>query len=112
MIKMYYVKSEYRSLYDNKFINNKASLPYWDGCGVDRGHIAGLEVEELSLLYKRSEDMVLKVEIIQNNGVVEFLFEKDCGKHGVFEPIDGYNLTPARLLQILGDRNDYTDEEL
>ena len=65
-----------------------------------------------SLLYKNPEDVITSVDIKQENGLVIFDFSADCGKHGTDEAIDGYKLTPERLLKILQDRDDYTDEEL
>ena len=67
----------------------------------------------MSLLYKSKELQTLKVSIEkQKDGKIQIDFEQDCGKHGTDEMIDGYILTPKRLLQILQDRDDYTDEEL
>ena len=67
----------------------------------------------MSLLYKPKDLQTLKVCIEkQKDGRVKIDFEKDCGKHGTDEMIDGYILTPERLLQILQDRNDFTDAEL
>ena len=43
---------------------------------------------------------------------VEFEFEADCGKFGTTENLDRYFLTPKRLLQILQDRDDYSEDEL
>ena len=89
-IKMYYVKSNYRSLYDNKFINNKASLPYWDGCGVDRDHIAGLEAtvkESLQVQSSPAKDkanelvdgyMNLRPIKLSDYSKIEYPFAKQC----------------------------------
>jgi len=67
----------------------------------------------MSLLYKPRELQTLKVSIEkQKDGRIQIEFEKDCGKHGTDEMIDGYILTPDRLLEILQDRNDFTDDEL
>jgi hypothetical protein len=66
----------------------------------------------MSILYKDEKDQTLSVEIIQKDGKIEMEFTKDCGKFGMDEGIDFYRLTPERLLQILQDREDYTDEEL
>lgn len=64
-------------------------------------------------LYKDPKDVVVSVEIFRKDkDIVEFMFIADCGKHGTHEIIDGYKLEPKRLLEILQDRNDYTDKEL
>ena len=89
-VKMYYVKSDYRGLYDNKFIGNKASLPYWDGCGVDRGHIAGLEAtvkESLQVQSNSAKDkaeelvdayMNLRPIKFSDYSKIEYPFAKQC----------------------------------
>ena len=64
----------------------------------------------MSLLYK--DKTKVSVEIKQIEGRVELNFSSDCGKFGTDEMLDGYKLTPERLLQILQDRNDYTEDEL
>ena len=46
------------------------------------------------------------------DGKIVIDFWADCGKFGTDEMLDGYVLTPERLLQILQDRDDYTDDEL
>ena len=64
-------------------------------------------------LYKQQKDVKYSVDIAeQENGELSFLFTADCGKYGTDEMIDGYILTPDRLLEILQDRNDFTDDEL
>ena len=54
----------------------------------------------------------LKVDIKQEKGKVQFIFESDCGKFGTDEMLDYYNLSPERLLQILQEREDYTEDEM
>lgn len=66
----------------------------------------------MSLLYKDKKDMTTFVDIENCNGVVDLLFSKDSGKFGTNETLDQYKLTPERLLQILQDRDDYSDDEL
>jgi hypothetical protein len=66
----------------------------------------------MSLLYKDKKDVEYKVIIKEIGGKVELEFEADCGKFGTTENLDRYFLTPERLLQILQDRDDYTDDEL
>ena len=68
--------------------------------------------ERVSLLYKPQKQQNTTVEIKQENGKVILDFYVDGGKHGTDEMLDGYKLTPARLLQILQDRKDYTETEL
>lgn len=66
----------------------------------------------MSLLYKpKSEQTVeLEFEILEDNKIV-LDFYSDCGKFGTQEPLAGFKLTPERLLQILNEREDLTDEE-
>lgn len=67
----------------------------------------------MSILYTPKDKQVLKIDIVKDfEGNIVMYFEKDIGKHGVDETIDAYKLTPERLLNILQDRDDYTDEEL
>ena len=66
----------------------------------------------MSLLYKDKKDQKLSVEIEMIDGKIQIEFSKDCGKFGTDEMIDGYLLSPERLLEILQDRDDFTDDEL
>lgn len=66
----------------------------------------------MSLLYKDPKDVKTTCEIKQEDGKIVIHFWSDGGKFGAYEMLDGYVLTPERLLQILQDRDDYTDEEL
>jgi hypothetical protein len=67
----------------------------------------------MSLLYKRPEDISTEVEFKQlENGKITLVFSADCGKFGAEELLDMYKLTPERLLQILQERVDITDEEI
>ena len=66
----------------------------------------------MSLLYKQKEEQTTTCEIKQKDGIIVIDFWADCGKFGTDEMLDGYVLTPERLLQILQDRDDYTDDEL
>ena len=66
----------------------------------------------MSLLYKDPKDVKTTCEIKQEDGKIVIDFWADCGKFGTDEMLDGYILTPERLLQILQDRDDYTDDEL
>jgi hypothetical protein len=67
---------------------------------------------EFNLLYKDPKDVKTTCEIKQEDGKIFIDFLADCGKFGADEMLDGYVLTPERLLQILQDRDDYTDDEL
>ena len=65
----------------------------------------------MSLLYKDKKDMTTFVEIENVNGVVKLEFSADGGKFGTDEMLDGYTLTPERLLEILQSSEIITDEE-
>jgi len=56
--------------------------------------------------------MTTFVEIENINGVVKLEFSSDCGKFGTDEFLDGYTLTPERLLEILQEHENYTEDEL
>lgn len=66
----------------------------------------------MSLLYKDPKDVKTTCNIYNKDGKVVINFWSDGGKFGADEMLDGYILTPDRLLQILQDRDDYTDDEL
>jgi len=66
----------------------------------------------MSLLYKNKKDITYKVRIKDIGDKIEFEFESDCGKFGASENLDRYFLTAKRLLQILQDRDDYSEDEL
>ena len=64
------------------------------------------------MLYTPKEKQTVEVEIkVLDDKRVVFDFYSDCGKFGTFEALAGFTLTPERLLQILQDREDITDEE-
>ena len=65
----------------------------------------------MSLLYKDSKDVTIGVCIALIEGKIVLDFSSDCGKFGTDEMLDGYTLTPKRLLEILQEREDITDEE-
>lgn len=66
----------------------------------------------MSLLYKPKEEQTISVETKKlSNGKLVLDFYSDCGKFGTDEMLAGYILTPERLLHILQDREDITDEE-
>ena len=66
----------------------------------------------MSLLYKPKEEQTTTCKIKQEDGKIILDFYFDCGKFGTDEMIDGYKLTPERLLHILQDRDDYSEDEL
>jgi hypothetical protein len=65
----------------------------------------------MSLLYKDSKDVTIAVSLALIEGKIVLDFSSDCGKFGTDEMLDGYTLTPERLLEILQEREDITDEE-
>ena len=67
----------------------------------------------MSTLYKPKEEQIVEVEIkVLDDKKVVFDFYSDCGKFGTFEALAGFKLTPERLLQILQEIENITDEEL
>jgi hypothetical protein len=66
----------------------------------------------MSLLYKDKKDMATFIEIENVNGVVKLEFSSGCGKFGTDEILDSYTLAPERILEILQEYENYTDEEL
>ena len=65
----------------------------------------------MSLLYKDPKDVITSVRITKKDKDIGFWFTADCGKHGTEEGLDEFTLTPERLLQILQEREDLTDDE-
>jgi len=65
----------------------------------------------MSLLYKPREEQTTSVNVVQSKDKISFSFSSDCGKFGTDEMLDSYTFTAKRLLQILQDREDITDEE-
>jgi hypothetical protein len=67
----------------------------------------------MSLLYKPREEQTTTFEVktFGNDTVIHIDFYRDCGKFGTDEALAGYILTADRLLQILHEREDITDEE-
>lgn len=68
----------------------------------------------MDLLYKPKEEQTVTFEVktFSNDTLIVIDFYSDCGKFGTEEALAGYTLTAARLLQILHEREDLTDEEL
>ena len=66
---------------------------------------------DMSLLYKDSKDVTVKVITTFKDGNLMVEFEADCGKFGTDEALDSYTLTPARLLDILQE-SAYREHEM
>ena len=68
----------------------------------------------MSLLYKPIEKQTTTFEVktFSNDTLIVIDFYRDCGKFGMEESLAGFTLTADRLLQILQEREDITDEEL
>jgi aspartyl/asparaginyl-tRNA synthetase len=68
----------------------------------------------MSLLYKPKEEQTTTFEVktFSNDTLIVIDFYRDCGKFGTEESLAGFTLTADRLLQILQERDDITDEEL
>ncbi len=64
----------------------------------------------MDILYKDKNDVKISVEIVQNNGIIEFEFYSDCGKFGTDESLAGYRFNVERLLQIFAGTNVQDDE--
>lgn len=65
----------------------------------------------MSLIYKDKKDITTSVEVKLEDGKIGLEFYADCGKFGTDEQLDSYYLTPERLLEILQERDDITDNE-
>lgn len=69
--------------------------------------------EPKSLLYKPKEEQTISLNVKQlPYKKIELLFQSDGGKFGTHEMLAEYKLTPKRLLQILQDRDDYSEDEI
>ncbi|WP_394749522.1 hypothetical protein [Spongiimicrobium salis] len=64
------------------------------------------------MMYTSKEDQKVSVNIQDREGKIELVFSSNCGKFGTDEILDQYTLKPERLLQILQDRDDYSEGEL
>ena len=65
------------------------------------------------MLYKPKEKQTVEVQLtVHKDKTISLDFSSDCGKFGTDEMLSGYRLTAKRLMQILHDRDDYTDNEL
>ena len=63
-------------------------------------------------LYKNKEDVITTVVIKREEGKIGLEFSADCGTFGADEMLDGYTLTPERLLEVLQEYDNYLDNEL
>ena len=66
----------------------------------------------MSLLYKKPKDVTISLQVNMSKGRIRLDFSSNCGKHETEEMLAGYNLEYGRLLEILADQDDYTDDEL
>lgn len=67
----------------------------------------------MTLLYKPKEEQTIELEFeVIGDGRILLNFYSDCGKFGTDEGLAGFLLTTERLLQILNEREDLTEEEL
>ena len=66
----------------------------------------------MSILYKPKEKQTISVDFkTLKNGKIQIDFTCDCGKFGTDEQLDGFILSPERLLNILQERKDIKDFE-
>jgi len=66
----------------------------------------------MGILYKEQKAVIISVKIKQIDGIIEFDFTADCGKHGTDENLAGYKFTVERLLKIFANLDDISDDEL
>ena len=62
-------------------------------------------------LYKDPKDVKISCNISQVDGKIILNFSADCGKFGTDEMLDGFTLTPERLLEVLQSSKIITDDE-
>ena len=65
----------------------------------------------MSLLYKDPKDIKISCDVSQVDGKIILDFSADCGKFGTDEMLDGFTLTPERLLEVLQSSKIITDDE-
>lgn len=65
-------------------------------------------------MYKPREEQTISFEVktFSKDTLIVIDFYSDCGKFGTEEGLSSFTLTANRLLQILQEREDITDEEL
>lgn len=68
----------------------------------------------MSMLYlpKEQQTTTMTVELSQDHEFLFVEFNRDCGKFGTIESLASFTLKADRLLEILQDRQDITDDEL
>ena len=68
----------------------------------------------MSILYlpKEQQTTTMYVKLSPEHKVLVIEFYSNCGKFGMEEILAGYTFTADRLLKILNEREDITDEEL
>ena len=65
----------------------------------------------MSLLYKDPKDIKISCDVSQVDGKIILNFSADCGKFGTDEMLDGFTLTPERLLEVMQGSKIITDDE-
>ena len=65
----------------------------------------------MGLLYKNREEIKTFVKFTQKDDKICMEFTCDGGKFGTEELLAIYKLSAVRLLEILSERNDYSEEE-
>ena len=63
------------------------------------------------MLYKPKSEQTVSFDVVITKSTIELDFHSDCGKYGTDEMLAVYKLSAERLLQILNDREDITDDE-
>lgn len=61
-------------------------------------------------MYNKESEITCDIAIQEGKIIMNFYSEG--GKFGTEERLDEYKLTPKRLLEILQDRDDYSENEL
>jgi hypothetical protein len=79
---------------------------------IKHGDVLDKKQKISSLLYKPEDEQTIEASIVIGDEKISIEFSSDCGKFGMHEMLAGFILTPKRLLQILSEREDITDEEL
>jgi len=64
----------------------------------------------MALLYKDKEDVKISVKVTEKDGSINLLFTSDCGKHGMDEIIDEYDLNPEQLFNMLSWVDDFMNK--
>ena len=64
------------------------------------------------MLYKSKKEQTITCDVVQKDGITTLTFHSDGGKLGTDVLLAEYKLSAERLLQILFERDDYSDDEL